>query len=207
MSQKHNVYTCIMFIIMCGAHIATVIHKNISNGKLAMDVYDVDVCVPSHVQTKDAHREFTYICRCWCCFDGVFAFIIVQRNGIKTNASWRREMHVDLSQVWRDETTPTVRQQCAWLGRIDECMETSPKSEFFGSFSFWLSLMLSLPMHFYMLSREEKVRAILLPIAIVISQKTWGQRGIRHGKQARHAQTSTQTSRVQFNIIILSSHC
>lgn len=41
MSQKHNVYTCIMFIIMCGAHIATVIHKNISNGKLAMDVYDV----------------------------------------------------------------------------------------------------------------------------------------------------------------------
>lgn len=77
-------------------------------------------CVPSHVQTKDAHREFTYICRCWCCFDGVFAFIMVQRNGIKTNASWRREMHVDLSQVWRDETTPTVRQQCAWLGRIDE---------------------------------------------------------------------------------------
>lgn len=50
MSQKHNVYTCIMFIIMCGAHIATVIHKNISNGKLAMDVHDVDVYLLTYKQ-------------------------------------------------------------------------------------------------------------------------------------------------------------
>lgn len=45
MSQKHNVYTCIMFIIMCGAHIATVIHKNIYRMESWQWMYTMWMCV------------------------------------------------------------------------------------------------------------------------------------------------------------------